>query len=381
MSSNIPPKYETSYNDYRSDTFTIPTRELWDQVYESSVGDTIYQEDTDTCLLETRIAQEFLGGEMYGGQKAAGLFCMSTTMSNQLAIRALLNRAPPYSLLCDRRTHVFANECAGIAVLSQALVITVEPSNGHHLTLEDIKANYIPGNYNTQVAPTRVISLENTLHGMCFPLLEMQRISEWAHSEGILLHLDGARLWNAVAVSNEENKLEYMKKISKCFDSISLCFTKSIGAPVGSIIVGGTEFIERARHIQKQQGGGLRQAGFLARIVNHCINKNFPDVIATVSNKTAAFWKDLRSELIESYGLELKLQHPVETNFIFIDLEASNISLKKFLEFGEANNVKFFNNGRIAFHFQNIGDDGLKLLKQVFIDIARYYAETPIKTA
>lgn len=363
------PLYTSSFNDYRSDTFTIPTDDICAQMAKASKGDSIYNEDADTYMLEKRIADEFVKN-LYGGKEPKGLFCVSTTMSNQLGIRVHLNMAPPFSVLCDRRAHVFVDECAGISMFSQALVIPVQASNEHYLTLDDIKGSYFPDDGNIHLAPTKVISLENTLHGMCYPYDELKRISDWAHGEGILLHLDGARLWNAVAASNECNKIDYMHKVCSLFDSISLCLSKSLGAPIGSVLIGDSDFIKKAKHLQKQQGGGIRQAGFITRAANYCIDINFPDALVKVNRVTKIFWADLYRD-IKDMGLELKLMHPVETNFIFIDLEKSKINFDLFLEISKKNNIKVFD-GRLAFHYQNIGE-GLKLLKQTFIDIALYY--------
>ncbi|QEU61201.1 hypothetical protein KDRO_E00730 [Kluyveromyces lactis] len=380
----IPPLYTSSAGDFRSDTFTIPTKDFWSQVTDASLGDTINLEDTDTCSLEARISDEILGGSVHSGEKSEGLFCMSTTMANQIAVRSHLNFAPPYSVLCDKRAHIFVDECAGIAVLSQALVMPTMASNGRYLTLEDIKENYVPDIGDIHLAPTRLICLENTLHGMLFPLSELQRISDWAHSQNIKIHLDGARLWNAAAAtaaannssSEFETEIEYMQKVSKLVDSVSICLSKSIGAPIGSALVGSSQFIKKARHIQKQQGGGIRQAGFIARIANYCIDLNFPNRIVEVNKATSSFWTDLFHTLKDQYQFELVLQHPVQTNFIFVDLAKSKISLKLLLEFAEKNNVRLWD-GRLAFHYQNIDQEGLDRLKQTFIDIAKYYKENP----
>ncbi|AAS54690.2 AGR200Wp [Eremothecium gossypii ATCC 10895] len=367
----LPARYLTSRNDFRSDTFTLPTAEVWAAGAGASLGDTVYQEDTDTCALEARVAQEFGGAR---GGDAAGLMCVSTTMANQLAVRALLDRAPPYSVLCDRRAHVYVDECAGLAVLSQALVIPAEAANGRHLTLEDVQRAYVPDDGDTHGAPTRVVALENTLHGMCFPLEEMRRICDWAHAQGMLVHLDGARLWNAAA-AQPGDAAAYMRRVCALFDSVSLCLSKSVGAPVGSVLVGGRDLIRRARHLQKQQGGGIRQAGFLARMADYCITKNVPG-LGDVAARAAAFWRDLHDDLRDHHGMQLHLAHPVETNFVFIDLERSGIEPSRLLEFGAKNDVRLFD-GRLAFHFQNVEDSSLAQLKQVFVDLAAYYREHP----
>lgn len=369
---SIPPPYNSSSNDYRSDTFTIPTKDFWAQVSYASLGDTINIEDTDTCVLENRISNELLGGYLYNNEKSQGLFCVSTTMANQLAIRSHLNFAPPFSILCDKRSHVFVDECAGIAVLSQALVLPTIANGGHHITLEDIKANFVPDIGDIHMAPTRLICLENTLHGMCFPLGELERICEWAHERKIKIHLDGARLWNAAAASDFDEKADYLKQVSKLVDSVAICLSKSIGAPIGSVLVGGVEFSKRARHIQKQQGGGIRQAGFITKIANYCIDLNFPNTIIHVNQVTKKFWDEVYTEVKDKYNFELKLQHPVETNFIFVDLAESKIALNVFLEIGEKNGIKLWD-GRLAFHYQNIGEEGLNRLKNTFFDCAEYY--------
>ncbi|SCU94845.1 LANO_0E08372g1_1 [Lachancea nothofagi CBS 11611] len=368
------PEYTTSSNDFRSDTFTIPTPEIWQTVAEASLGDSIYEEDRDTSLLEQRVAQEYLGGKLCANAEARGLFCMSTTMSNQLAIRTHLNFAPPYSVLCDKRAHVYVDECAGIAVLSQALVIPVTASNERFLTLQDIKDNYIPDDGDIHLAPTKLICVENTLHGMCFPYDELKRISDWCHEEGIKLHLDGARLWNAACASSDRDPKQYMQDIAALVDSASVCFSKSLGAPIGSMLIGNPNFRKKARHLQKQQGGGIRQAGFIARIANYCLSINFPATVTEVSRRTIEFWFDLHATLKRDYGMELQLAHPVETNFIFVDLARSGINLNKFLEIGQANNVKLFD-GRLAFHYQNISSVSLSTLKRTFIDVASYYQQ------
>ncbi|SCV03048.1 LAME_0H07294g1_1 [Lachancea meyersii CBS 8951] len=375
---SVVPEYTSSSGDFRSDTFTIPTPEIWQTVAQASLGDSIYEEDRDTTLLEQRVSKELLGGRMYGNLEAQGLFCVSTTMSNQLAIRTHLNFAPPYSVLCDDRAHVYVDEGAGIAVLSQALVRPVKASNDRFLTLEDIKENYVPDIGDIHLAPTKLICLENTLHGMCFPYDELKRISDWCHEEGIKLHLDGARLWNAACASSDRSPETYLRDIAALVDSVSVCFSKSLGAPIGSMLVGGPRFRAKARHLQKQQGGGIRQAGFIARIANHCLNSNFPKTITEVSRATRAFWHDLHSTIKRDYGMNLQLAHPVETNFIFVDLAKSGINLDKFLEIGEQNGLRLFD-GRLAFHYQNIGSESLCALKKTFDDVASYYQKHDYK--
>jgi len=163
-------------------------------------------------------------------------------------------------------------------------------------------------------APTRVISLENTLRGLLFPLNEIEKISKLAKKANIKLHLDGARLWNACA----ETGLS-LQKFTKNFDSISLCLSKSIGAPVGSVLVGSKEYIKIARHLRKLFGGGWRQCGPLAAAAKFAITSNFPDNL----KKSHILTKKLSNELL-NLGVHVTL--PVHTNMIFIDTKSINIT-------------------------------------------------------
>ncbi|GMF01022.1 unnamed protein product [[Candida] boidinii] len=180
----------STHNEFRSDTFTVPTQSMIASVAFATFGDSVYKEDQDTLDLESKVAR--LTG------KESALFCSSGTMSNQIGLRAHLFQ-PPHRILCDYRGHVYAHEAGGLATLCQAMVTPVIPSNGLYLTLEDIIDNYIPDDGDIHMAPTKVVSLENTIHGIITPLEEIERISYWCKENNVKLHLDGARLWNASA--------------------------------------------------------------------------------------------------------------------------------------------------------------------------------------
>ena len=177
----------TSSRDFRSDTVTTPSASMLAAMSESSFGDDAYAEDTMTNEFERHIAN-LLGHE-------AGLFVSSGTLGNQLGLRMHLMH-PPHSVLCDHRAHLRHYEAGAVAVLSQAMIIPVVPSNGLYLTLEDIEENAVLDD-DIHSAPTKVISLENTLGGIIMPLAEVKRISAWARSKRLKMHLDGARIWNA----------------------------------------------------------------------------------------------------------------------------------------------------------------------------------------
>lgn len=330
MTTELPPQYTSASNDLRSDTFTTPTRKMKEAALEASIGDAVYNEDVDTIRLEQHVAK--LAG------MEAGLFCVSGTLSNQIALRAHLYQ-PPYSILCDYRAHVYTHEAAGLAILSQAMVVPVIPSNGNYMTLEDIKSHYVPDDGDIHGAPTKVISLENTLHGIIYPLEELVRIKAWCMENGLKLHCDGARIWNAAAESGVP-----LKQFGELFDSISICLSKSMGAPMGSILVGNTKFIKKCNHFRKQQGGGVRQSGMLSRMALCNIDADWKSNLL-YSHRLAHNLADFCKEK------GIPLESPADTNFVFVDLRAAKMNpdvlVKKGLKYG----VKLMG-GRISFHYQ-----------------------------
>lgn len=350
----LPPVYSTASNDLRSDTFTTPTPKMIEAAFQASVGDAVYNEDIDTIKLEKHIAT--LTG------KEAGLFCVSGTLSNQIALRTHLYQ-PPYSILCDYRGHIFVDESAGLAILSQSMVIPVIPSNGQYLTLEDIQARVVPDDGDIHGAPTKIISLENTLHGVVYPINELIRIKNWCQEQGLILHCDGARIWNASIASGIS-----LKEYGKIFDSISICLSKSIGAPIGSVLVGSLKFIKKANHFRKQQGGGIRQSGIITRMAMLALEDNWEQKLSRSHN----FAKRLGVYCNE---LQIPLESPVDTNFVFLDLVKAKIDLKRLTAIGNKYNVKI-NSGRIAFHYQ-ISDEVFEKVKLTIKEVSEYAKENP----
>lgn len=327
-----------AHNDFRSDTFTTPTPNMVAAMTNATLGDSVYEEDEDTAAFEEKVAK------LAGMER--GTFVVSGTMSNQLALRAHLHQ-PPHSVLCDHRGHIFTSEAAGLAILSQTMVTPVVPKNGIYLTLEDVKSKVILGK-NIHTAPTKVISLENTLGGTIMPIEEIARISEWARQNDIKMHLDGARLWNA-SIATGVSLAEY----GKYFDSISLCISKGLCAPVGSVLVGGNDYIEKVLWLKKQQGGGIRQAGLLTAAANVALDEVWP-TMATTHQKTAQLAKDL-----EAMGVMSEV--PVQTNFIFLDAQTANLDLDILAQEAAKHNVKVMAN-RIVLHY-HITDESIENLK------------------
>ncbi|KAI9246833.1 pyridoxal phosphate-dependent transferase [Helicostylum pulchrum] len=317
--------------DLTSDTATIPTDEMFDIMKSATRGDDVYQTDDDCKALEDYVAQ-LMGHE-------AALFCTSGTLSNQLGLRCLLFQ-PPHSVLCDSRSHVFNYECGGIAYHSQANVVPVV-AKGTYMTAEEVESKV---NRDTLCgAITKVVSLENTMNGTIMPIEEIRKIHNVARANGLKMHLDGARLWNA----SEESRTP-LSEYGKCFDTISICLSKGAGAPIGSMLTGTKELITRARHIRKLMGGGWRQAGMLAVAARHCINTVVPTM-----RDTHALVRKLGKHL-ESLGMKLLL--PVETNMLFIDTKPTGLIIAELADALKAKNIKIFsNNGtttRLVFHYQ-----------------------------
>ncbi|KAH9964455.1 pyridoxal phosphate-dependent transferase [Russula dissimulans] len=278
-----------------SDTVTVPSKEMYEYAIRASLGDDVYHEP-NTAALEAHVAR------LFGKEDA--LFVPSGTMANQLAIRTHLKQ-PPYSILCDHRAHIYVCEAGGLSHHSGAQVIPVIPSNGHHLTLEDIQT-FIVLDEDIHFCPTELIELENTLNGSIFPQDEIIRISEYARKRGITMHLDGARIWHAAIETGTP-----LDVLSEPFDSISACFSKGLGAPVGSCLIGSKNFIARARRFRKAFGGGMRQTGFLAASAAYALTHNFPKLAAVHD-----LARKLENGLLE---LGVKVTGKAETCMVFYD--------------------------------------------------------------
>jgi len=276
-----------------------------------------------------------------------GLFCASGTMTNQLCLRAHLTQ-PPHSVLLDARSHVHIHECGGLAYHSQANVTPVHAKNGIYMTAEEVSDNILGEDIHN--SPTRVISIENTLNGLIMPIDEIAKISALARSRGIKMHVDGARLWNA----SQETGVS-LKQYGQHFDSMSLCLSKGIGAPIGSILVGSRAFVAKCRHLRKLFGGGWRQAGSLAAVAHWCIENIMPTMHHTHQQA-----KRLAMSL-ESFGCSLV--YPCMTNQIWLDTTATGVSTKLLAEELAKHGIKISaGNGctsRIVLHHQ-ITDEAIE---------------------
>ncbi|KAH6689208.1 threonine aldolase [Plectosphaerella plurivora] len=346
--------------DLRSDTMTTPTAEMLEAIQKCTLNDDVFVEDKTTMELEAHVAA--LAG------KEAGLLVLSGTMGNQLALRSLLTQ-PPYSVVCDHRSHIVKYEAGGkfsVSSLTGAMTLPVVPSNGVHLTLEDIAKHAVVDD-DVHSCPTRVISLENTLNGTILPLEEVKKISAFAKKHDIKLHCDGARLWEAVA-SGAGSLTEYCSH----FDTISLCFSKGLGAPIGSLLVGDAATIKHARWVRKSIGGGLRQSGVVAAPARVAVDVTFgkgPNgeggLLRTsheTTKKVAKLWSDLGGKFV----------YPVHTNMCWLDLKAAGCAESHFAELGREFGLKMLG-GRLVIHYQIAQNEAevLPRLEKIFQRVLR----------
>lgn len=236
--------------DLRSDTVTKPSKGMLDAMYNAPVGDDVFHEDPTVNKLEDYVA------EMFGME--AAIFCSSGTQTNQIAINVHVR--PGDEVITHVDSHVYKYEGGGIARNSGASVRLLDGNRGR-LRVEDI-ANWINNPEDVHLPLTRLVSLEDTANrggGAIYDFEEIKRISTFCKANGLPLHLDGARLMNAMIENNVS-----LKEYANQFDSISLCLSKGLGAPVGSVLLGKKDFIKKARRVRKVFGGGMRQAGFIA---------------------------------------------------------------------------------------------------------------------
>ena len=235
--------------DLRSDTITRPTSPMLEAMFRARVGDDVFGEDPTVCELEEKAA-DMLGME-------AGLFCASGTMCNQVAIR--IHTRPQDELICDHKSHIYLYEGGGIACNSGVSVMLLQCERGI-IKAAEVEEALKPADLH--YPRTRLVCLENTMNkggGSIYKLNDIKAIHTVCQSRGLAMHLDGARLFNALVETGEDAR-EY----GMYFDTISICLSKGLGAPVGSVLVGSRALMSEARRVRKVFGGGWRQAGYLA---------------------------------------------------------------------------------------------------------------------
>lgn len=285
--------------DLRSDTVTRPSREMRDAMANADVGDDVFSEDPTVNLLQETVAL------LLGKERA--LFVPSGCMSNQLALKAHTNAGD--EVIMEQDAHMFNYETAAPAVMSSVQVKTIPGIRGVFCA-EDLPQHIRPALY--YMPKTKVICVENTHNragGTIYPLDEIKKISALCRDRGILFHLDGARLWNASVATGIP-----IKEWAQYFDSVSVCFSKGLGAPVGSAICGTNYFVETAHKWRKVFGGGMRQAGIIAAGALYAVQHNIDRL--QEDHKKAQYFARALSEL-QSFDIDMD---SVQTNIVLVDV-------------------------------------------------------------
>ncbi|HNA96689.1 MAG TPA: GntG family PLP-dependent aldolase [Chitinophagaceae bacterium] len=287
--------------DFRSDTVTKPGKEMLDTMMRAKVGDDVFGEDPSINELEHLAATLF-------GMEAA-MFCPSGTMTNQIAIKC--HTQPGDEVICEESSHVYQYEGGGIAFNSGASVKLILGDRGR-ITAAQVQAAIQPDDPHRP--HSSLVSLENTSNrggGSCYDFEEIKKIQHVCKANELVFHLDGARLWNAL-VAKKQTPLQY----GQVFDSISVCLSKSLGCPVGSLLLGKKELIKKARRVRKVFGGGMRQAGFLAAAGIYALNNNIERL-----EEDHQHAKQIAASLVTSKYVNHIL--PVETNIIIFETSES----------------------------------------------------------
>jgi threonine aldolase len=307
-----------------SDTVTTPTKGMLAAMMSAKVGDDVFKEDATVNALEEKTAALF-------GMEAA-LFFPSGTMANQTAIK--VHTQPGEQLICDHYAHIFNYEGGGVSFNSGVSCKLIEGHRGMITAKQVTAAINPPDFYHSPL--TTLVSLENTTNkggGAIWDFQEMKAIKEVCTAHGLKFHLDGARLWNALAVTGEDPKL-----YGHLFDSISVCLSKGLGCPVGSVLLGSKDFIAKALRVRKVFGGGMRQAGFLAAAGIYALDhhrerlkedhKKAKEIEAILSEK----------DFISSVS-------PVDTNIIIFELNESVLDTEVFMHKMDENNIRLISMG------------------------------------
>lgn len=331
--------------DLRSDTVTLPTAAMKEAMFSAPLGDDVYGEDPSVNALQAYAADMF-------GMEAA-LFCPSGTMTNQIALRVHLQ--PGDEVICDKLAHIYNYEGGGIALNAHASVRLIESAGGK-MTAEQVATNINPEDIHYPV--TRLVALENTVNkggGICYRIADIIPIANLCKEKGLALHLDGARLFNALIANNEQPRA-----YGALFHTISVCLSKGLGAPVGSLLLGSREHIRKALRIRKAMGGGMRQAGMLAAAGLYAL-QNHVERLAEDHRRAAAIARVLASC---DYVADIL---PVETNIVVFKLKTDRYQPAIFSELLKSKGIlanPFAGGIRFVTHL-NFDDAQLAQLSQV----------------
>jgi len=290
--------FMTNNIDFRSDTVTRPSPQMLKAMGRAKVGDDVFNEDPSVNKLQ-EIAAEMFGME-------AALYCSSGTQTNQIAIKC--HTRPGDEVICHTDAHIYQYEGGGIAFNAGCSVKLLNGDRGR-INAEQVQ-NAINNNEDVHKAYTRLVCVENTSNrggGSCYNFDELRKIKKVCSKNNLAFHIDGARLFNALVAKNETPR-----QYGKLFDSISICLSKSLGCPVGSLLLGSRSFIAQARRVRKVLGGGMRQAGFIAAAGIYALENNIGRLA-----QDHAHAKVIAAALEGNSYVQLVL--PVETNIIIFE--------------------------------------------------------------
>lgn len=301
--------------DFRSDTVTRPTQAMRNAMAHAEVGDDVYGDDPTVNELEKWAADQH-------GFEAA-LFTSSGTQANLLGLMSHCQRGDEY--LCGQQAHNYKYEAGGAAILGSIQPQPIENNPDGTLCFEKLTSAIKPDDFH--FARTKLLSLENTINGKVLPLPYLKQARVFVDQHNLQLHLDGARVYNAAVALNVD-----IKEITQYFDSITICLSKGLSAPVGSLLLGSTEFIARARRIRKMLGGGMRQAGILAAAAKLALTEQVDQLKTDHANA-----KRLANGLTEVNGFSVNPEH-VQTNLVFAKVDC-NINLEELTKVLASDNI------------------------------------------
>ena len=330
-----------------SDTVTKPSKEMLEFMMSSNVGDDVFKDDPTVNELEDLIATKF-------GMESA-LFFPSGTMANQTAIK--IHTQPGDQLICDKYAHVYNYEGGGVSFNSGVSCKLLNGNRGMFTNEQVINAINPPDFYHSP--KTSLVCVENTTNkggGACWDINELIKIKKTCLEHNLFYHLDGARIWNAMVKTNTK-PIQY----GNIFDSISICLSKGLGCPVGSVLIGSREFINKAIRVRKVLGGGMRQAGYLAACGIYALNNN-------IERLKEDHLKAVEIEKLLTKKYFIKKVEEVETNILIFQLKSnydSNVFLEKMLDSG----VKLISMGdnklRIVTHKDYNNEMHLKFIETI----------------
>lgn len=339
--------------DLRSDTVTRPTSRMMTAMMNAEVGDDVYKEDLSANKLEQKLA------DMFGMDSA--LFFPSGSMANQAAIK--MHTQPGEQIIADKWAHVYNFEGGGASFNSGVSCKLIDGERGM-ITALQVEENINPPDFYHSPL-TSLVCLENTTNkggGACYDLNEMERIRKVCDNHNLGLHLDGARIWNALVAKREDPK-----DFGKLFDTISMCLSKGLGAPMGSVLLGNKNIMKKAMRVRKVLGGGMRQIGFMAAAGIYALDHQFERLVE--DHHRASEIAEMLSK--QSY---VETVEPTETNIIIFSL-AKGISENSFLEYLDKKNIRISNMGqgklRIVTHLdytKEMHEKFLEILDSVLLD-------------